>query len=129
VVEEIPRYRPKRWYHVDSPDLAAIGTNIAFHLPNNDQKRRRSRDNAGTIGLFPPHRGSDPNGPGSDYREGNFDRGNSFAIAEQNQIEEQRELRFNESRTIGYHGNDRGEQYGNRVLALVPASDSQCGRP
>jgi hypothetical protein len=37
------------------------------------------------------------------------DRGNYFAIAEQNQIEEQRQLRFNERRTIGYRGNDRRE--------------------
>jgi hypothetical protein len=123
VMEEIPRYRPKLWYHVDSPDLPtigglpdleAIGTEIAFPPPNNEQKRRRSRDNAGTIGLFPPRRGRGPNGPGSDYREGNFDRGNSFAIAEQNQIEEQRQLRFNERRTIGYRRNDRREQFGGR---------------
>ncbi|KEQ71137.1 hypothetical protein M436DRAFT_52047 [Aureobasidium namibiae CBS 147.97] len=114
VMEEIPRYRPKLWYHVDSqdlptigglPDLDAIGTEVAFPPPNNEQKRRRSRDNAGTIGLFPPRRGR--GGYGSNYREGQYDRGTSFAIAEERQIEEQRQLRYNERRAIGYHGNDR----------------------
>ena len=50
VMEEIPRYRPKLWYHVDSQDLPtigglpgldAIGTEVVFPSPNNEQKRRR----------------------------------------------------------------------------------------
>jgi hypothetical protein len=127
-LEEIPRYRPKLWNHVDSPDLETIGTAVAFPPPNNEQKRRRSRDNAGTIGLLPPRRGRSHNSPGSDYREGNFDRGNSFAIAEQNQIEEQRHLRSNERRTIGYRDNDGRERFENRVWALEPASHRQCGQ-
>jgi hypothetical protein len=116
VTEEIPRYRPKLWYHIDStdlptiggaPDRDAIGTEAEFPAPNNKQKRRRSRDNAGTIGLYPPRRGRGPGGPGSYYREGQYDRGNSFAIAEENQIEQQHQLNFNERRTIGFRGNDR----------------------
>jgi hypothetical protein len=116
VMEEIPRYRPKLWYHIDStdlptiggaPDLDAIGTEAEFPAPNNEQKRRRSRDNAGTIGLYPPRRGRGPGGPGSYYREGQYDRGNSYAIAEEQQIEQQRQLNFNERRTIGFRGNDR----------------------
>lgn len=122
VMEEIPRYRPKLWYHVDSqdlptigglPDLDAIGTEVEFPPPNNEQKRRRSRDNAGTIGLFPPRRGR--GGYGSNYREGQYDRGNSYAIAEERQIEEQRQLRFNERRAIGFRGHDRGRHYAYRA--------------
>ena len=118
VMEEIPRYRPKLWYHVDSqdlptigglPDLDAIGTEVEFPPPNNEQKRRRSRDNAGTIGLFPPRRGR--GGYNSNYREGQYDRGTSFAIAEERQIEEQRQLRYNERRAIGYRGNDRAHHH------------------
>ncbi|KAH0371565.1 hypothetical protein KCU65_g1688, partial [Aureobasidium melanogenum] len=121
VMEEIPRYRPKLWYHVDStdlptiaghPDNEAIGTEAPFPPPNNEQKRKRSRDNAGTIGLFPPRRGRGPYGPGSHFREGQYDRGTSFAIEEERQHEEQRQLRFNERRLIGYRGNDRGQRPG-----------------
>ncbi|KAG9759374.1 hypothetical protein KCU73_g3421, partial [Aureobasidium melanogenum] len=123
VMEEIPRYRPKLWYHVDStdlptiaglPDREAIGTEATFPPPNNEQKRKRSRDNAGTIGLFPPRRGRGPYGPGSHFREGQYDRGTSFAIEEERQHEEQRQLRFNERRLIGYRGNDRGQRPGLR---------------
>ena len=121
VMEEIPRYRPKLWYHVDSqdlptigglPDLDAIGTEVEFPPPNNEQKRRRSRDNAGTIGLFPPRRGR--GGYGSNYREGQYDRGTSFAIAEECQLEEQRQLRYIERRTIGFRGHDRARHYAYR---------------
>jgi hypothetical protein len=123
VMEEIHRYRPKLWYHIDStdlpsvagvPDRGAIGTEAPFPAPNNEQKRRRSRDNAGTIGLFPPRRGRGLNGPGSHYREGQYDRGTSFAIEEERQFEEQRQLRFEQRRTIGFCGNDRGQQFGRR---------------
>ncbi|KAG9588115.1 hypothetical protein KCU77_g7467, partial [Aureobasidium melanogenum] len=123
VMEEIPRYRPKLWYHVDStdlptiagvPDTEAIGTEAPFPPPNNEQKRKRSRDNAGTIGLFPPRRGRGPYGPGSHFREGQYDRGTSFAIEEERQHEEQRQLRFNERRLISYRGNDRGQRPGLR---------------
>ncbi|KAG9833919.1 hypothetical protein KCU98_g16002, partial [Aureobasidium melanogenum] len=92
----------------------AIGTEAPFPPPNNEQKRKRSRDNAGTIGLFPPRRGRGPYGPGSHFREGQYDRGTSFAIEEERQHEEQRQLRFNERRLIGYRGNDRGQRPGLR---------------
>ncbi|CAD0109878.1 unnamed protein product, partial [Aureobasidium uvarum] len=123
VMEEIPRYRPKLWYNVDSTDLPtiagipnrqAIGTEASFPPPNNEQKRKRSRDNAGTIGLFPPRRGRGPHGPGSHYREGQYDRGTSFAIEEERQYEEQRQLRYNERHMIGYRGNDRRQHPASR---------------
>jgi hypothetical protein len=45
-----------------------------------------------------------------------------------NQIEEQRHLRSNERRTIGYRDNDGRERFENRVWALEPASHRQCGQ-
>jgi hypothetical protein len=51
-------------------------------------------------------------GPGSYYREGQYDCGNSLAVAEENQIEQQHQLNFNKSRTIGTRGNDHRQQVG-----------------
>ncbi|KAI5208502.1 hypothetical protein E4T39_01388 [Aureobasidium subglaciale] len=126
VMEETPAFRPKLWYNIEStdlpvdeetglPDYRAIGTEAPFPPPNNEQKRKRSRDNAGTIGLFPPRRGKGPYGPDAHYREGQYDRGTSFAIEEERQFEEQRQIRFNERRQLGYRGQGR-EQYPTRRL-------------
>ncbi|KAI5209371.1 hypothetical protein AUEXF2481DRAFT_610513 [Aureobasidium subglaciale EXF-2481] len=118
VMEETPAFRPKLWYNIEStdlpideetglPDYRAIGTEAPFPPPNNEQKRKRSRDNAGTIGLFPPRRGKGPYGPDAHHREGQYDRGTSFAIEEERQFEEQRQVRFNERRQLGHRGQGR----------------------
>ncbi|THW57094.1 hypothetical protein D6D20_08228 [Aureobasidium pullulans] len=99
------------------------------------QGRKRSRDNATTIGLFPSRHGKGPYGPGSHYREGTHhqpsgggswrlgrrdnDDGNPPptvrwwfpAIEEERQHEEQRLVRF-ERRQAGYRGNGQYQQFG-----------------
>ncbi|THZ09031.1 hypothetical protein D6C95_01406 [Aureobasidium pullulans] len=114
IMEEAASCRPKLWYHHESddlPDTNAVGTEAPFPAPNNEQKRKRSRDNATTIGLFPSRHGRGPYGPGSHYREGQYDRGTSFAIEEERQHEEQRQVRF-ERRQLGYRGNGQYQQFG-----------------
>ncbi|THY39832.1 hypothetical protein D6C98_09863 [Aureobasidium pullulans] len=99
------------------------------------QGRKRSRDNATTIGLFSSRHGKGPYGPGSHYREGTHhqpsgggswrlgrrdnDDGNPPptvrwwfpAIEEERQHEEQRLVRF-ERRQVGYRGNGQYQQFG-----------------
>jgi hypothetical protein len=95
----------------------------AAALPQQQQAllRRQWAGRAGGRGLFDeddpffhPHRGRGINGPDSHYREGQYDRETAFSIEEERQFEEQRQLRCNEHRTIGFRGNDRGQQSGHR---------------
>ncbi|OBW65044.1 MAG: Uncharacterized protein AUREO_048900 [Aureobasidium pullulans] len=102
---------------------------------NRAQGRKRSRDNATTIGPFPSRHGKGPYGPGSHYREGTHHQpsgGGSWrpgrrdnddgkppptvrwwfpAIEEERQHEEQRLVRF-ERRQVGYRGNGQYQQFG-----------------
>jgi RNA recognition motif-containing protein len=118
VMEEYSAFRPKLWYHVDSTDIPAgkvVGDEAEFPASDNEQKRKRSRDNAGTVGLFPPRHGKGAYGPDAHYREGRYDRGTSFAIAEEREHEQQRLQRNNDRRQIGHRGgNNRGQFYSHR---------------
>ncbi|KAI4775547.1 hypothetical protein E4T52_09503 [Aureobasidium sp. EXF-3400] len=67
--------------------------------------------------FFHPRRGRGFGGPGSNYCQGQYDRGTSFAIEEERRLEEQRQLRFEQRRTIGFRG-DRRQQPATRNRGL-----------
>ncbi|GIZ47302.1 hypothetical protein CKM354_001039700 [Cercospora kikuchii] len=81
IMSEFPDYRPKLWYTpFDAPHPAAVGTEKPFPPSNNITKHQRSRDNAGSIGLFPPqHRRQ----YGDRSRRSQYDRGTQHQMTEE----------------------------------------------
>lgn len=81
VMIEAPDYRPKLFFTIDNAsEPGYIGIEQKFPEPNNQSKKARSVDNAGTIGLYAP-RSSHMNR----HRHSQFDRGTTAQLREDSQ--------------------------------------------
>lgn len=81
IMDEMPDYRPKLWYvAADAPRPELVGTDKPFPPPNNLSKKQRSNDNAGTVGLYAPHRGQRGD---NRARRSNYDRGTPHQMQEE----------------------------------------------
>lgn len=80
VMDENPDYRPMLFVSADHGPHHRIGLQMPFPEPNNLSKKQRSRDNASTVGLFPPRSAQQSR---DDRRRGSqYDRGTPSQMRE-----------------------------------------------